>query len=108
RSGILINLGANHNTIGGSTKGASNVLSANTESGIFIQHDGSTANRVQGKYIGTDFTGTTIRDDKGNSLGNGLDGVTIDAAPNNTIGGLADAARNFIAGNTHDGIEVTG
>ncbi len=80
------------NTIGGTTAGAGNVISANIEFGIEILNSTATGNLVQGNYIGTDSTGAA-------ALPNEKDGVFIDDAPSNTIGGTVAAARNVISGN---------
>jgi hypothetical protein len=93
-SGVVIS-GA-HNTIGGTTPAARNVISGNTfedywfSAGIRIQNDRATDNVVQGNFIGTDVTGTR-------PLGNAI-GVLLHNARNNTIGGTAPGAGNVIAG----------
>lgn len=70
--------GSSGNTIGGSTAGARNIISGNSNQGVSI-NCGSTDNTVEGNYIGTDSTGA-------NPVGNGGDGVRLDAASDNTIG----------------------
>jgi hypothetical protein len=93
-SGVVIN-GASSNTIGGTTAAARNVISGNRE-GIFLVE--TTANVVQGNFIGTDVSGT--RD-----LGNTQDGVVFYlAASGNTIGGTASGAGNTIAFNGRVGV----
>jgi CSLREA domain-containing protein len=96
--GVHILLGANSNTIGGTTA-AGNVISGNTE-GVKITGSGSTGNLVQGNLMGTDLNGTT-------ALPNDASGVLIDGAPNNTIGWTASGAGNIISGNS-DGVVVMG
>ena len=60
----------------------------------------SSANVVEGNYIGTDITGTA-------ALANASDGVELGTgASGNTIGGTTAAARNIISGNTDDGVEI--
>src|SRR5262249_17509427 len=54
-AGVQILDGSNHNQIG--SAGAGNVISGNTI-GVFLGGVGTTANRVQGNFIGTDATGT--------------------------------------------------
>ena len=101
-AGILIQNGAHDNVIGGTTAGARNVISGNGGFGIFITNNTTTANRVEGNFIGPDLTGTLDR-------GNGNDGVRIDAGPDaNVIGGTATGAGNVISGNGADGIEIHG
>jgi hypothetical protein len=82
---------APHNTIGGTTAAARNVISGNgagVDLGDFTP--AMTGNRVEGNYIGTDPSGTT-------AVGNGL-GVTVESS-GNTIGGMAAGAGNLISGN---------
>lgn len=55
--GVLISNGSN-NTVGGTTPGARNVISGNTNEGVIIAEPAATGNAVQGNYIGTDPTGT--------------------------------------------------
>ena len=98
-----------HNTIGGTTPGARNIISGNINEGIFIAGNvaggsfgsGSNNNVVQGNYIGTNAAGTE-------ALGNGLSGISLAASTGNTIGGTTPSARNLISGNSTEGIVVTG
>ena len=100
-NGINITVAAS-NTVGGTAPGAGNVISANGQRGVRISDPGGTGNVVQGNFIGTDATGTL-------DLGNGTDGVgLINNATANTIGGATATARNVIAGNGGDGIEIHG
>ena len=55
--GVEVNWCAD-NTIGGTTAGAGNVISANGNYGIWITGDGATGNLIQGNKVGTDITGT--------------------------------------------------
>ncbi|HEX2909085.1 MAG TPA: right-handed parallel beta-helix repeat-containing protein [Phototrophicaceae bacterium] len=79
-SGIYV--GGNGSTIGGIADGEGNVVSGNTEYGIYIQLYGTT---VQGNFIGTGASGTP-------AIGNGLGGILV-SSENNTI------SHNFIAFN---------
>ena len=79
------------NTVGGTTTGAGNLISANL-SGVLVSGPAATGNLVAGNFIGTDGTGTYV-------LGNSDEGVEIDGASDNTIGGQVAAARNLISGN---------
>jgi hypothetical protein len=87
---------ASNNTIGGSVKGAGNVIAGETFDGVVI--DGASGNSVEGNLIGTDPTGKI-------ALGNGA-GVLIgfSNAANNTLGGSAPGAGNLISGNFGDGV----
>ncbi len=86
-------------TIGGTTAAARNVISANTQNGIFILYVNTTT--VQGNYIGTNAAGTS-------AFGNTLDGVVVFEAPNNLIGGTAAGAGNVISGNGRYGVYIKG
>ena len=88
--GIIIQQSPN-NLVGGTSAAARNVISANGR-GVTIQQGGTTGNRVQGNYIGTDATGT-------NPMGNRDVGVLLAAASGITIGGSAAGAGNVIAFN---------
>jgi CSLREA domain-containing protein len=98
--GVLID-GAPNSTIGGTTTGARNVISANRANGVHIIGAGATTTVIQGNFIGSDLNGTGV-------LSNGDDGIFIDGAPNNTIGGTASGTRNVISGNTVAGIHISG
>jgi len=98
-SGVLIYSDASNNTIGGTTLGAGNVISANRLYGILITASG-TGNLVEGNLIGTDQSGTQ-------SLSNVSDWGSISAS-NNTNGGTMPGAANVIAGNGGDGMSITG
>ncbi len=87
------------NTVGGTSAGAGNLISANF-SGVLVSGAAATGNLVAGNFIGTDGSGAYV-------LGNSFDGVDIDGASNNTIGGLVAAARNLISGN-NVGVLITG
>jgi hypothetical protein len=91
--GILICAGASRNIIGGS-----NVLSGNSQYGIFITDSNTTGNVVLGNYIGTAANGT-------NALANGLSGVFIgNNAAGNIVGGTSASARNVLSGNSQFGL----
>jgi parallel beta-helix repeat protein len=89
------------NIIGGTSAANRNVISGNTNQGVFIEGTASSGNRVIGNYIGTDRTGD-------GDLGNGDDGVEVDGAPNTEIGGTAAGERNVISGNGDNGVQVSG
>jgi len=75
-TGVVVQAGANGNTIGGSTVGARNVISSNA-TGIQLVNDAD--NVVEGNLIGTTVTG-------GAALGNG-DGISATLTTNLVIGG---------------------
>src|SRR5205814_6609360 len=99
--GVSLALGASGTTVGGTSSAARNLVSGNGVIGVLI---GDSANNVvQGNYIGTDFSGTT-------ALPNQAGGVGIQqidsATTNNLIGGPAAGARNIIAGNGGEGVDL--
>ena len=108
--GVEIDGGAANTTIGGTTAGAGNVISANGDDGIWITDAGTTGVVVEHNFIGTDVTGTKDTDVTGTKpLGNTDDGVEIaGGAANNTIGGTAAGAGNVISGNCYDGVQIDG
>lgn len=104
--GVLIQLAATNNTIGGSAAGAGNVIGGNSNAGVTITGTGTTGNLVLGNFIGTNAAGTA-------KLTNGTDGVAINSgAAFNTIGGIAatpgTGPGNVISGNSSDGIQIFG
>jgi hypothetical protein len=98
--GVEIYSGANHNTIGGTTLSARNVISGNAHYGIYIHDAGSSNNLIEGNYIGVNAAGT-------GALSNAFAGVAIrNGAQSNTIGGTAANARNIISGNKAEGVQI--
>jgi len=93
------------NTIGGSTAGARNVISGNSDAGILMAAlevgpvPGPTRNQILGNYIGTDKNGSTAKPNLG-------PGIYLTNATANVIGGLSADERNLISGNTADGIII--
>ena len=99
--GILIASGASGNIIGGTNALARNVISGNTQYGVFITDSNTTGNVVLGNYIGTDFSGS-------NALANGLSGVFVgNGASGNIIGGTNALGRNVMSGNSQYGVIIT-
>ncbi len=94
--GIAIgaNAGANNNLIGGTADGARNVISGNSNYGIsFSSGDvASSANTVQGNYIGPDITGTV-------ALSPNQTGILFNGGDHTQVGGAAPGAGNLISGN---------
>ncbi len=99
-NGIRITNGPIGTAVGGLLPGAGNIISGNLEVGLVFEL-GTSANLVEGNFIGTDVTGST-------SLGNGGAGIVIEDAPDNTIGGTTTGASNLISGNLDDGIFIAG
>jgi titin len=92
QEGVALGIGASDNLIGGTAAGARNIISGNLGDGIRIIGRQTTANLIQGNYIGTDVSGTQ-------AVANREFGIFINDAPNNTIGGTTAAARNLVSGN---------
>ena len=60
QSGITIDLGAKYNKIGNGTAGGRNVISGNTQKGIYITSTNTASNEVLGNYIGVQADGTSV------------------------------------------------
>jgi VCBS repeat protein len=100
--GVVFQMGASSNTVGGAVAGARNIISRNIFAGVYILGSGTTGNLVQGNFIGVTADGTA-------SAGNANAGVRIDApAFANRIGGTTVAAANVISGNGQVGILIFG
>lgn len=99
--GIMILDGAHGNFIGGTGPNERNVISGNSQYGIWISGSTTTANTILGNHIGTNVMGTA-------ALPNSSGGVILaDGAHHNTIGGDSAASRNVISGNSNAGIWIT-
>jgi titin len=99
-NGVLIEIGATDNTVGGTAAGAGNLISGNTGSGVLIEL-AATANVVAGNQIGSDAAGTV-------ALANNFGVVIESGAAGNTVGGSIAAARNVISGNSNSGVSIDG
>jgi hypothetical protein len=98
--GIIVERGSVHNTIGGTTDGARNVIGGHTATGFGIGLLLKSANnRVHGNYIGLDPTGG-MRDE--NRIGVKVEGL------DNVIGEIPSAAGagNVISGNRESGVRI--
>jgi hypothetical protein len=93
-----IEVASSNNTIGGTSAGAGDVVSGNSGDGVLIDSAAS-GNLVGGNILGLDASGTT-------ALANGGNGLEIQGT-NNTVGGAVLAARNYISGNSKDGVRTT-
>jgi CSLREA domain-containing protein len=94
--GVAIYDYAHHNTV------ADNLISRNTQYGVYLFGSEVYENAVQGNYIGVNASGTA-------KLANGGSGVYIGgSARDNRIGGTTPAERNIISGNSEHGIWMTG
>ena len=99
--GVFMAGGARLNVIGGDVPAARNLISGNGGNGVHIAGNelDTRENIVQGNLIGTDITGAT-------SLANQGNGVILGTVADNLIGGSAPGARNIIAGNNQNGINI--
>jgi parallel beta-helix repeat protein len=93
RWGVLVQ--SPNNTIGGTNATARNVISGNSNSGIFLTGSPATNNHVLGNYLGTSASGNV-------DITNGC-GVWIDA-PGNFIGGASENTRNVILGGSNPAV----
>jgi hypothetical protein len=98
--GVLIAEGANSNVIGGPLAGQGNLISGNTDFGVYLLGTGTTGNVLQGNLIGVNLAGTA-------GLANGVEGIEVlGGASANAIGGTAAGAGNVISGNGRNGILI--
>ena len=98
-SGVCITDSAS-NTIGGDTVGERNLISGNSEYGVYITGSLATMNVVTGNYIGLKYDGVIPNP-------NTSRGVAIEnGAHANTIGGTATAEGNVISGNGASGLRI--
>ncbi len=105
--GVVVNGGATGNSIGLAATGTGtviqtggNVISGNSEWGVYISDSGTTFNTVQNDYIGTGVKGKA-------AVPNGYNGLDIVfGAQDNTVGGTTAASRNLISGNLHEGVLI--
>ncbi len=98
-SGVCITDSAS-NTIGGDTAGERNLISGNSEYGVYITGSLSTLDVVSGNYIGLKRDGLTPNP-------NLYRGIAIDGGAHaNTIGGTAPGEGNVISGNGSSGIKI--
>lgn len=84
-------------TIGGTTAGERNIISANTGAGIFT--DDASGTVIIGNIIGLADDGNTPR-------GNVGTGIFLSGGANNTVGGTAANAGNVISSNGDDGVTL--
>ncbi len=103
-TGVEIEVGASDNTIGGLTTtpgaGVGNVISGNSNNGVYLSDAGTASNAIEGNLIGTDATGSA-------PLGNVGDGVAVEAgATGAIIGGATAGAGNVISNNSNYGVYI--
>jgi len=102
--GILINLGASSNVIGGVESPEANVIAGNSGNGVEI--DASASNTVEGNTIGeatrTLYNGHTLTTTNNPNAAAGV--FVHDTATGNTIGGSASTDANVISANGAAGV----
>jgi len=97
--------------VGGTARGAGNVISGNRQAGVEIRGTTSRNDVVEGNTIGPAVGGKSFVTAAGD-LGN-LYGVYINGSAYNTVGGTNASARNLISGNSRpdgsgDGVLIAG
>ncbi|MFO7742600.1 MAG: NosD domain-containing protein [Anaerolineae bacterium] len=97
-NGLALALDASNNQVGGTGTGEGNLISGNTNFGLWVSSVGTTDNQILGNYIGTDISGFA-------ALPN-YHGVLIAGSPDNQVGGEAAGAGNLISGNDNVAIYV--
>lgn len=103
RHGVAVH-GGQGPRIGGTAPGSGNVISGNTQQGVYFHTTFSaiaSPSFVEGNRIGTDVSGTL-------DLGNVGDGIRVEFFSDVRIGGSASGAGNLISGNNGNGIQLTG
>jgi Ca2+-binding RTX toxin-like protein len=106
-AGLLLYTGASANTIGGLTPALRNVMGGNANRGIYIftadfSNTPTTANVIEGNFIGTDATGMVPMTNHLN------DAISIDTSPGNIIGGTVAGAGNVLATAGDSGVFIYG
>lgn len=101
-------IGGNNNTIGGTARGAGNLISGNKAVGIEIVQ--GSGNVVQGNGIGVNaaLTAPLPNGGHGVSLGGFCDNGVCHGSSHNMIGGTSAGAGNVVSGNGGDGIHIDG
>jgi len=96
--GVVLGRDATDTHVGGAGAGQGNLISGNTNLGIWISSAGTTGSQVLGNLIGTDISGIT-------ALPN-YHGIIISQSTGTQIGGAATGAGNLISGNENYGIQM--
>lgn len=94
KGGIILTGGAHDNVIGGGPAGARNLISGNTDAGIWIAGGGTDRNVVSGNHIGINAAGNSALPNTGAGI------YVVDGASGNTI------AENVISGNGVEGLRI--
>ena len=97
KSGIIIGGGATANVIGGTNSSGRNLLSGNTEYGIYLTN--TTGNVILGNYLGVNAGGEV-------ALANQKSGIALFGGTQNVIGGTVPGAGNVLSGNGEYGVDI--
>ncbi len=97
QTGILINNGSTNALIGSAALGTGNLISGNTERGLFILNSANAS--IKANIIGLGIDGTT-------AIGNTQGGITNENSASPVIGGTTVPERNLIASNGGSGITI--
>jgi hypothetical protein len=93
--GVHLATGADNAIIGGTSPAARNVISGNTDTGVWTEADNGV---IQNNYLGTNAAGTV-------GVSNFYDGIFIAAGgSNNLVGGTQATMRNIISANVSSGV----
>ena len=99
--GVMMENGANNNSVGGTSPADRNVVSGNARRGVVMKGAGTSYNRVINNIVGLGPAGNK-------RLANIRHGIDVNTgSTNNRIGGTQPGERNVVSGNTDDGIEVS-
>lgn len=99
QAGLLLQ--APGNTIGGAGDGEGNVISGNSQDGVYVRGDAATGNDILGNFIGTGPDGKS-------DVGNVRSGVrVVESAGSNTIGDDGAGSANIIAFNDRSGVSTS-
>jgi titin len=90
--GVMIENGASHNTVGGTTAALRNVISANFQANIAFFNSATSHNLVESNFIGTNLAGNAA------APAQSVYDVLINTASANRIGGIG--VGNVISGNS--------
>ncbi len=98
--GVYLTSQTSNNTIGGSGVGEGNVISGNSNTGVYTNSTAVAGNFVLGNIIGPQENGTSYLASNTQAFG-----VNVTNSPNNIIGNTT--GRNIISGNETYGVYIT-
>lgn len=98
--GVIIEVGARNNIVGGTTFAERNVISGNQGTGVVVTDAPTTQNTVIGNYIGVNASGTAALPNQ--------HGISVWTSTFNRVGGTQPGEANLISGNQYNGIVIGG